>query len=213
MSKIHQELFDPQRQSVFTKLAVFKEYGYLAGGTALALQINHRKSYDFDIFVPNAVDNALKLKVNKVFGNVNYSLNTSDQINFETENQIKVSFVWYYFPALNTPIQTESLSLATIDDIACDKAHTIGRRAMWRDYVDMYSILKSNRIDFAKIIELAQQKFRGEFVTSLFLEQLVFFEDVQVVPIEFVGPKIPEAEIKSFLINVVTSYTSAYLKT
>ena len=56
MSEIHLELFDTNRQNVFVQLSEFKTFGYLAGGTALALQINHRKSFDFDIFINAARD-------------------------------------------------------------------------------------------------------------------------------------------------------------
>ena len=42
---------------IFEKLVKFKKPGYLAGGTALALQLGHRVSYDFDIFCGKEVSN------------------------------------------------------------------------------------------------------------------------------------------------------------
>ena len=65
---------------------------YLAGGTALALQIKHRQSVDFDVFINRPVTNSLRLKVKKIFGSVDYSLNTSDQISFTTPDNIKITF-------------------------------------------------------------------------------------------------------------------------
>ena len=50
MSKIFLEILDPERQKVFTRLTAFCDDGYLAGGTALALQLGHRVSIDFDVF-------------------------------------------------------------------------------------------------------------------------------------------------------------------
>lgn len=50
MSKIYLEILDKERIKIFQKMGDFKRIGYLAGGTALALQIKHRKSFDFDIF-------------------------------------------------------------------------------------------------------------------------------------------------------------------
>lgn len=137
---------------------------------------------------------------------MSYSLNTTDQINFQTKDGVNVSFVWYYFSPLQMAVSTESLSLASITDIAADKAHTIGRRAVWRDYIDIYLLLKKNIISLDKIIESAEKKFKGEFVSSLFLEQLIYFADVQVVPIEFYESPIPSLEIQEFLREEVKKY-------
>lgn len=206
MSKIHLELLDKNRQKIFSLLSSFKNYGYLAGGTALALQINHRKSEDFDIFVNKSIDNNLRLKINQVFGSVNFSLNTTDQINLTTIEGVKITFVWYYFLTINPLVNTQSISLASIEDIAADKSITIGRRAVWRDYVDIFVLLKRNFLDLEKIINLAKEKFKGEFVESQFLEQLSYFNDLKIMPIEFVEKSYSEQEIKSFLEKEVIAY-------
>lgn len=206
MSKIHLELLDKERQTVFHALSTFKNIGYLAGGTALALQINHRRSEDFDIFIDKPVDNKLKLKIEKVFGNVNYSLKTSDQINFITKEGIKVTFFWYYFKPISDLIKTSSLSLASIDDIAADKAHTVGFRAIWRDYVDIFLLLKTENYSLKKIIELGKKKFKGEFIEMQFLEQLRYFDDLQIVPVDFVKEKYSDLEIKNYLQEQVRGY-------
>ena len=138
MSKIYLDLLDENRKKIFSTLSIFKPLGYLAGGTALALQINHRISEDFDIFVNKAIDNNLRLKIKKTFGEVSFYVNTDDQISFETNNHVKITFLWYYFKPLKQFIDTDSLSLVSVDDIAADKAITIGRRAVWRDYVDIF---------------------------------------------------------------------------
>jgi len=64
----------------------------LAGGTALSLQITHRKSFDFDVFVGKEIDNKLRLEVKKVFGNVDFYVNSSDQISFATKRGINITF-------------------------------------------------------------------------------------------------------------------------
>ncbi|OQY66625.1 hypothetical protein B6D29_02590 [Microgenomates bacterium UTCPR1] len=206
MSKIHLELLDEKRQKVFLDLSLFKDEGYLAGGTALALQINHRKSEDFDVFINKSINNDFRLKIKKVFGNVIFSLDTGDQINFTTFNGIKITFLWYYFPAINPLVQTQSISLASIEDIASDKAITVGRRAIWRDYVDLFYLLKEKIFDLKKIIDLAKNKFKGEFVETQFLEQLSYFGDLKIMPIEYVGEAHSPKEIKSFLEKKVLSY-------
>jgi len=92
------------------------------------------------------------------------------------------------------------LSLASIEDIATDKAQTIGRRAVWRDYIDL-----------DKIIQIANKKFVGEFVSTQFLEQLRYFDDVKTVPIEYVEKKYADDEIKSYLQQTVEDYLKKIL--
>jgi len=199
MSKIYFELLDNDRLIVFNKLKAFKNEGYLAGGTALTLQLKHRVSEDFDVFINRETDNKLQLKVKKIFGEVIFSVNSTDQISFTTHNGVKVTFLWYYFKPLNSTVLTASLSLASIDDITSDKAQTIRRRAVWRDYVDIFYLLKNKYVDFNKTIKMAHEKFKGEFVSTQFLEQLRYFDDVKTVPIEFVKKKYTDDEIKSYL--------------
>ena len=61
----HEALTDPGAR-LFTKLAAFSDL-YLAGGTALALQIGHRISVDFDLFRPNPIEPAPLPRVKKLF--------------------------------------------------------------------------------------------------------------------------------------------------
>lgn len=206
MSKIHLELLDKKRQKVFNDLLSFRDVAFLSGGTALALQINHRNSEDFDVFVSKPIDNNLRMKINKVFGDVVFYLNTSDQINFNSLDGIKVTFLWYYFKSIGKLVGTESISLSSVDDIIADKAMTVGRRAVWRDYVDLFFLMKEKSISLEKIIALAKRKFKGEFVETQFLEQLCYFADLKISHIEFINKTYSNDEIKSYLENAVREY-------
>ena len=44
------DILDKRRIDILPLLKLFKEEYYLAGGTALALQLGHRDSVDFDLF-------------------------------------------------------------------------------------------------------------------------------------------------------------------
>lgn len=205
MSKIFLEILDTERQAVFNKLSIFKQDGYLAGGTALALQIKHRRSVDFDIFVNKSITNALRRKIEGAFGRQTLYVNTGDQISFAV-NAIEITFVWYYYPLLYKPVFTSSIPIASVADIAADKAHTVGRRAVWRDYVDLYTFLKRNLFTLKDIIELARRKFQGDFIETQFLEQLAYFEDIAVKPIEFLDSPVSNDQIQSFLSQQVEEY-------
>lgn len=212
MSKIFLEILDIERQKVFKNLGPFKEIGYLAGGTALALQIKHRLSFDLDIFIFKAIDNKLKQKVESVFDQNKYYVDTTDQISFTTKENISITFVWYYPQPLLPLIQTPSISLASTSDIAADKAHTLGRRAIWRDYVDIYFFLKLNLLTLEQIISLAEKKFGNEFNQALFLQQLVYFKDLKTSPITFLHSSPTTFQIQTFLSKKVEAYLKKVLK-
>ena len=211
MSNIHLELLGPSHQKIFTKLGQFRDVGYLAGGTALMLQIQHRKSVDFDVFIRHAMDNRFRLSVEKVFGKQNLEVNSEDQITFSPQSSTAVTFLWYYWKPLRPLISTEALPLASIEDIAADKAHTLGRRAVWRDYVDLFYLLKHHGMTASTIIEAARKKFGGDFVKEQFLEQLSYFGDLEIVPVDYVQRSYTPEEIQSFLKNQVKTYLTRIL--
>lgn len=206
MSKIYLEILDSDRQKVFDRLRVFGRYGYLAGGTALALQLNHRKSVDFDLFVKDPIGSSLRRNIRAVFGDQPYDVNTADQVTFPIDKSIEVTFLYYWYTPVRPLLPTPSLALASIEDIIADKAHTLGRRALWRDYVDLFVVMKHHDINIAQIIALATKKFGGEFVKEQFLEQMSYFDDVAVVPIEFIAQSYKPEEIKTFLTAQAEEY-------
>lgn len=199
---------DSERRLVFQKLKAFKDDFVLAGGTAIMLQISHRLSYDFDCFCeswelpPNTLSKAYK-----IFGrHLTIQMQTSEITTFSTEQKIDISFVSHPFKILRSVIKTNSISLFHLDDLAASKAYTIGRRNTWRDYVDLFILMKRNIYTLDKLIELAKQKFKGGFNEKLFIGQLSYFDDVKTAPIEYVGNKYTDGEIKSYLQQTVEDY-------
>ena len=55
---MHREVLTEPAANLFPSLSRFRGF-YLAGGTALALQIGHRISVDFDLFSDDAVPRTL----------------------------------------------------------------------------------------------------------------------------------------------------------
>lgn len=209
MSKIYLEILDDARQQVFHKLRAFERFGYLAGGTALALQLNHRKSVDFDVFVQKPIGTTLRREIKAVFGDQPYEVNTADQITFPVNDDIEITFLYYWYAPVRPLIETASVSLASIEDIIADKANTLGRRALWRDYVDLFIAMKNLNFSVAQIIDLATKKFGGEFVREQFVDQLSYFDDIAVVPVNFITQSYAPEEIKTFL----TAQAKKYAKT
>jgi hypothetical protein len=198
------DILDKKRINILPVLANFKNEFYLAGGTALALQIGHRDSVDFDFFTKN------DLKTKKLFTQIlnifqkHEILKTQEEKNTLTillDNEIKISFFTYKYDLLKEKIDTEFLSLASMEDIACMKLSAILSRATIKDYIDIYYILK--KIKLADLIVLVKKKYPN-IDNGLILKSLVYFKDIENEKIIFKNnKKIEFDKVKKFLIKKV----------
>lgn len=206
------EKLDKERQEVFKKLRKFSSDFVLAGGTAIMLQIGHRASADFDCFSEKTIPESLLRKVKNIFGkNILPELDTSEQLTFKTPQNVSVTFVYHPYKPLMPIIQTPYIPMFHLDDLAANKAYTIGRRPAWRDYVDIFFYLKWNLSDIKSMIDLAEKKFQGEFNSKLFLEQLVYWDDINIAPTEFLKETYTDQFIQSFLATQVENYLKKVL--
>lgn len=82
------------------------------------------------------------------------------------------------------------------------KAFVLGGRNKWKDYVDMYFILK-DYYKISNIIKEARKNFGSEFNEKLFRTQLSYFKDINYTEkvIYMKGFEIEDEEIKKTLIN------------
>ncbi len=208
---IHPELLDKKRQEVLRKLTPFISGFVLGGGTALALQLNHRQSYDFDFFSPSQIPKTLLEKLSKMVPVKNIVIDTSDELTFFTTSNIKITFLYYPFKPIFEHIKTEEgLWIFPVKEIALQKAYTIGRRGEYRDYFDLYTILKNGHSNLAEIMKGAKQIYDGAFDEKLFLEQLVYYGDLQrfeVTPASKKPLPTPD-EIKHYFKVLVKTYVS-----
>ncbi|MFP4515034.1 MAG: nucleotidyl transferase AbiEii/AbiGii toxin family protein [Parcubacteria group bacterium] len=201
------EILDKKRINILPKLAYFKDEYYLAGGTALALQIGHRDSIDFDFFKKEDVDtNSLFFKLKKVLSpqkvyKINENLNTLDVL---IDNEINLSFFSYKYPLIEKIKKEDNLSLASILDIACMKLSAILSRASNKDYIDLYYIFKDYSLSL--VLDAFKNKYQDTDI-NIVLKSLVYFEDVEIEPIMFSpGKELSFDEVKDFLIQVVKDY-------
>lgn len=207
MSLQYLDQLDNERQEVFKKLNYFSKHFVLAGGTAIMLQIGHRMSYDFDCFAEKSLPKNLLREAKKTFGRfISPRFQTSELLTFVTDKGVEVTFVNHPYKPLRKKVKTDSISLFHLDDLAANKAYTIGRRGQWRDYVDIFFFLKWELYDLNNIIGFAKKKFEGEFNEKLFLEQLVYFDDLLVAETVYLKESYEENEIKSFLEKQVEEY-------
>lgn len=182
---LYWDILDANRKEILPLFAIFKPYFYLAGGTALALQLGHRDSIDFDFFCDKSflTDNLYE-KIEKTFKG-HKILKTQDQENTLTvliDDSIKISFFSYPYRLVKSLIETEYFKIASIEDIGCMKLSAITSRSTAKDYVDLYFILQKNPL--ATLLDLTKEKFPS-LDANLILKSLVYFDDITSEPIAY----------------------------
>lgn len=195
---MHPEALTEKSKELMPTLRNFGDF-YLAGGTALALQIGHRISVDFDLFSGKEIDKDLFLRVKKVFSanEMSLSVNNLDELTVFIDG-IKTTFLKYPFPLIFGLVDYEGVNLLSVKEIAATKAYTINRRGSFKDYADLFFVVSKKYTTLEEIIEISDKKFGKEFNSRLFLEQLVYLDDVEDIEIKFLKESATREKIKLF---------------
>lgn len=207
MNKFFYEILDKKRIEILPLLLNFKKDFYLAGGTGLSLIMGIRDSVDFDFFTNKDFDVIyLFKKIKEVFKDkkikkINEEKNT---LTIMIDDEIKISFMKYDYKLIEDVLSCEYFNIASIVDIGCMKCSAILSRFLFKDYVDLYFIIK--KIGLKKLISCFEKKFKDTDV-SLILKSLVYFDDIIEEKIIFKNNnKIDFNEIKEFLLKEVNKF-------
>ena len=203
----HYEILDTTRRRLLPKIAEIGGGFYLAGGTALALQFGHRDSVDFDFFFIGDIDTTkLYEKCETVFAGENLEKTQEEKntLSLTIAKDVRLSFFGYHYQLIDTPINSENLSLASPLDIGAMKLSAITGRSTMKDYVDLYFILQT--ISLPELLSATSKKF-PTLDQNLILKSLVYFSDIETEPILFMpGFSTDQKTIEDFLKNVVEKY-------
>jgi hypothetical protein len=154
---------------------------YLAGGTALALQLGHRVSYDLDFF---STTNPLGMVERSALARRLQSI-TPAVIKHEQDEQLyasvmgtEVSFIFQHHPLLFPLTEINDLQLAHPMDIGLMKLSAIKDRGTRRDFMDLYCLRKVAPLKI--LFELLPKKYfdRPDFTVHL-AYALQYFEDAE----------------------------------
>ena len=190
-------------------LPFIKEYQrefYLVGGTAIALHIGHRRSIDFDLFKKGSLNSKkIKEKIYQSAFQKTLIHEESDQLHFNIHD-VKVTFFSFGFEIPHTLKFNNVITLPSLLDLSAMKAFALGRRAKWKDYIDLYYIFKLH-FTLNDISIRAEELFADIFSAKLFRQQLCFFEDIDYSEdVEFMdGFSVSEEVVKKYLIDIATT--------
>ena len=174
---MHKEILNSNQQELLPVMATFRREYYLVGGTAIALYLGHRRSIDFDMFKPSAINHKkiLDRLTDSGFPCV-VTRRVAEQMNLIV-NDVKVTFFQYPFPVQPTEKLESYFRLPSLLQLAAMKAYALGRRSKWKDYVDLYFLLKEY-FSIEEISMCATNLFGDLYSEKMFRAQLCYFEDV-----------------------------------
>jgi hypothetical protein len=200
---MHGNILSKEQIELLPFIQSFQKEYYLVGGTAISLQIGHRESIDFDLFKLGSVHPLKIAQRLQAFG-WKYQLIYKNTESFHiVVNDVKVTFFQYPFKIAKSK-SFEGVKMPDLLHLAAMKAYALGKRAKWKDYVDLYFIVK-NYHTLDEVSAKTQEIFEGLFSPKLFKQQLCYFNDVNYdEEVSYCIDPINDEDIKAFLTDLVT---------
>lgn len=174
---MRKEILTPAQLELLPAVKLFSGKFGLVGGTAIALYLGHRESIDFDLFSFEGFSNyAIKTKIQKRRAIDTVLVNKKGEYTFLIDG---VKFTFFQFPYKINFSESfgDIVKLPDILTLAALKAFALGRRAKWKDYVDLYFILKAGHT-VSEITAKGLAIFGSEFNEKIFRTQLAYFDDI-----------------------------------
>lgn len=199
---MHKEILTEKQNKFLPLIEKFSDNFGLVGGTAIALYIGHRESVDFDLFTLNEIDSAkIRRKITKDFNIEKVFIDEKEEYSVLIDG-VKITFLNYPFNIEFENKFDDIINLPSLLTLSAMKSYALGRRAKWKDYVDMYFILK-NYHSLEEIAERAKQIFSNEFNEKILRTQLAYFEDIDYTEkvIYKEGFEVDDKVIKDSLID------------
>lgn len=152
---------------------------YLAGGTAVALHLGHRISYDLDFFSNKSFDGLLLKRIISNLGDYKDSFSNNQNMIGKFNGSL-LSFIYYKPEMLGSFQQVDGVNVASIDDLIAMKVEAISQRGRKRDFVDLYFMMKNRNISIFDVMLQYCEKYK-DFNLNLVhtLKSFNYFEDAE----------------------------------
>lgn len=182
---MHLDILPKEQRALWPELSQIPDHFTLYGGTAIALQLGHRVSIDFDFFTfqnfnhDDLFDTCPFLTRGKI---IQQSPNTIT-ILLGSDSPVQISF--FGVPRLNRimpPFKTQdnAIKIAQLIDLAGTKAATVQKRAEVKDYIDMDALLTKGGLSLPDCLGAAQFIYGESYNPAQTLKALCYFDDGNV---------------------------------
>lgn len=199
---MHKEILTKEQLELLPLVKVFsKDFG-LVGGTAVAFHLGHRRSIDFDLFTDKIFKNQIILnRILKILKIDRIIVNKLDELTLLIK-EVKFTFFRFPYSVSYSEKIDNIISMPDLLTLAAMKAFALGMRAKWKDYVDLYFIIKDH-YSINEIAKRGKEVFGNEFNEKIFRGQLAYFKDIDYrEEVEFLpGFAVSDKIIKTKLIE------------
>jgi hypothetical protein len=177
---LHPDILPEEQLRLFETLSSqpFINDFYLAGGTCLALQIGHRRSLDFDFFIPHDFSTSVIINRLTEIGSYQRDNEEKNTINGSL-NGVKISFFGYRYNIIDEFKLFNRIRLAGLKDIAAMKLEAIAGRGSKKDFIDLFFLIQLYTLN--EIFSFHALKY-GVGLNNQYhhLKSLVYFADAEV---------------------------------
>ena len=209
---MHPEALDQAMLLLSKRLRFLKEFSfYLAGGTGLALQLGHRKSFDFDFFTPEDLSpDSLSATIKRQNIMPEGEIRGRGTLHCILAG-VKLSFI-FYDVLLNYPLlEFNSLKIADWRDITAEKLRIVADRGQKKDFYDLYFGVQMLGIE--ALIGLTVKKFGKSVNYFHLLKGMTYFEDAEKDPEPMLFDKSATWEkVKGFFSTHIREFEKALEK-
>jgi hypothetical protein len=183
---------------------------YLAGGTAAALHVGHRRSVDLDWFTGDELRDPLAFSEQLRDDGVQFlTTQVAPGTLHGTVQGVRVSFLEYRYTPIDPPVVWEECgcALASLDDLCCMKLSAVTQRGSRKDFVDVYALGVTHK-PLGSMLELYRRKYGvGDIAHVLY--GLAYFDDAEQEPLPVMLWDVTWEDIRNQIQEWVTTVSRA----
>jgi len=215
---VSKQVLTIQQQELKQVLEYFSRVSFLWWWTAIALQLGHRKSIDFDFFTNNIIYNYYEFEkiILSLWLKIDYeSRERYRWIELEKQEEIHVCINGVNFSIFNfyrTLYDDQKINIvwnnyilnwlkvASIEELACMKLYAMVTRNKWKDAIDLYFILKNTNFTLKDLFDKSEKYFLKIFRPDIVLETILSWDWNTTEKVEYIIKNPPDdTEIIDFL--------------
>lgn len=210
---IYKNILTEKHFDILKKLKNLPKGTYMAGGTALALQLGHRTSLDFDFYVKQHFETEIVLKsFQQDVPGVKIERIAKDTLILDADG-ISVSLFYYPYGLIRNLVHFDGNDLASIEDVAAMKIVAVSMRGKRRDFIDVYYLLQ--KFSLGEIIKFTIEKYPS-YQPMVVLKGLIYFKDAEEEDftrgIKIFDKDLTWEKVKKNIFEEVEKYQSAILE-
>jgi len=204
--KLHLNILPPAQLKLWFQLKGIPKNFVLYGGTAIALQLGHRISIDFDFFSKEPLNKSELLETFPLLNEhkiVQPEINTIDSFIDLTEGMVKLQFLaglgerQKQIAPVNIA-EDNGLQIASLQDLFATKLNTIQHRAECKDYIDIDALIQKGKISLEEGLAYAIEVYGKSFDPATSLRALCSYREGDLSELD---PMIKK-RLSSLAINV-----------